>query len=50
MVFGYGTLASLVIIHDGDYVRALGMGGVTGLVLAHAMLGPRGIELDALDR
>ena len=41
IVFGYGTLASLVMANDGDHVRALGIGGLSGLVLARALLGHR---------
>jgi len=41
IVFGYGTLASLVMANDGDHVRALAIGGLCGLVLARALLGHR---------
>lgn len=44
VVFGYGTLVTLVLGYDrynGDEALALGMGGVSGFVLAHALLGHR---------
>ena len=41
IVFGYTTLVVLNVTYDGDTVLTLGVGGVTGLVLAHAILGHR---------
>ena len=41
IVCGYGTLMSLAIYNDGSHVQALGIGGLSGLVLAHAMLNYR---------
>ena len=41
IVFGYGTLASLTIAFEGDRALVLGLGGIAGLVLAHALLGHR---------
>lgn len=41
IVFGYGTLAALTVYYDGDTTLVFGMGGLSGLVLAHALLGHR---------
>ena len=41
VVFGYLTLVALTIAFEGDTALALGIGGVSGLVLAHALLGHR---------
>ena len=41
IVFGYMTLVVLNVTYGGDTVLTLGVGGVTGLVLAHAILGHR---------
>jgi glycerol-3-phosphate acyltransferase PlsY len=40
-VMGYATLVALTLAYDGDTVVALGIVGVAGLVLAHALLGHR---------
>ena len=39
IVFGYSTLVALSLAYDGDIVPVLGLGGLAGLVLAHALLG-----------
>ena len=41
VVFGYLTLVTMTIAFEGDTALALGLGGVSGLVLAHALLGHR---------
>jgi glycerol-3-phosphate acyltransferase PlsY len=41
VVFGYGTLVALVVAYNGDTALAVGVGGVSGLVLARALLGHR---------
>ena len=41
VVFGYGTLVSLILAYDGNATLGLGIGGVAGLVLAYALLGHR---------
>jgi glycerol-3-phosphate acyltransferase PlsY len=41
VVFGYGTLVALVVAYNGDTALALGVGGISGLVLARALLGHR---------
>ena len=41
VVLGYGTLASLTVAFEGDTALVLGLGGVAGLVLAHALRGHR---------
>jgi glycerol-3-phosphate acyltransferase PlsY len=40
-VMGYATLVALTLAYDGDTAVALGIVGVAGLVLAHALLGHR---------
>ena len=37
----YGALDRLSVRYDGDLVAVLGLGGIAGLVLAHALLGHR---------
>ena len=41
VVFGYGTLVSLILAFDENAVLGLSIGGVAGLVLAYALLGHR---------
>ena len=41
VVFGYATLAALTVYFNGDTTLVFGMGGLCGLVLAHALLGHR---------
>ena len=41
VVFGYGTLVALVLAFNGDTAMAVGVGGISGLVLARALLGHR---------
>ncbi len=41
VVFGYGTLVTLVMAYNGDTALAVGVGGISGLVLARALLGHR---------
>lgn len=54
VVFGYGTVAALVLNTNGDLRMALGLGGLSALVLARASLGhlkrrDDGIDWDDLD-
>jgi glycerol-3-phosphate acyltransferase PlsY len=39
IVFGYATLVALIVAYDGDTILAIGDGGMSGLVLARALLG-----------
>lgn len=41
IVFGYGTLVTLVMLNGGDSIQALGIGLLSGSVLTHALLGHR---------
>ena len=41
VVFGYAVLAALTVYYHGDTTLVFGMGGLCGLVLAHALLGHR---------
>lgn len=41
IVFGYLTLAILSVAYGEDIAQVVGAGGLTGLVLAHALLGHR---------
>ena len=41
IVFGYLTLATLSVAYGEDTAQVVGAGGLTGLVLAHALLGHR---------
>ena len=54
VVFGYGTLAALVLSSNGDLPLALALGGLSALVLARASFGhlrrrDSGLEWDDLD-
>ena len=41
VVFGYAVLTALTVYYHGDTTLVFGMGGLCGLVLAHALLGHR---------
>lgn len=41
VVFGYAVLTGLTVYYNGDTALVFGMGGLCGLVLAHALLGHR---------
>ena len=41
IVFGYATLVALSVAYYGESLLALGVGGIAGLVLAHALMGHR---------
>ena len=41
VVFGYASLVALTVYYNGDTTLVLGMGGLCGLVLAHAIFGHR---------
>ena len=41
IVFGYGTLVTLVMINGGDTAQAFGVGILSGVVLSRALLGHR---------
>ncbi len=41
VVFGYAALTALTVYYDGDTMLVFGMGGLCGLVLAHALVGHR---------
>ena len=54
VVFGYGTTAALVVNSNGDLRMALGLGGLSALVLARAAVGHRrrrdgGVNWDGMD-
>ena len=55
VVIGYATLAALVVNANGDLPLALGLGGLSALVLARAILGHRrrrdndGVDWDDMD-
>ncbi len=49
IVFGYGTLAALVVNSGDERALTVGLGGVAGLVLAHAILGHRRRRTDTVD-
>jgi len=54
VVFGYGTVAALVLSTNGELPLALGLGGLSALVLARASLGhhrrrDNGLEWDDLE-
>lgn len=41
IVFGYGTLVTLVMLNGGDAIQALGLGLLSGSVLTYALVGHR---------
>lgn len=54
VVIGYGTVAALVLNSNGDFRMALGLGGLSALVLARATFGHRqrrddGVDWDDMD-
>jgi len=49
IVFGYGTLAALSANSGDEWALTVGVGGISGLVLAHAILGHRRRRTGAME-